>query len=366
MFENMGGTGYQAIVVRMLLPYEKPYHKNTQREALIKGLEIVRKNLQKDGKNVLLTVREPDIYCVMSGNEKMLNHGVEYLRKVKVDLIKLAEIFSGLKVWIAVGKRVLDSEEIICSVRGAEEALLERFLKKNQEILTVREETVLLDEKDFVWNMEKERLLNSMEVLDVDRIQADLETQLEQVQTCRNLTGKQVKSLYWNIITTFHFGIHRLGIELSEQAKKYSPEQRFEQSNTVEELFEELKYYIVDGLREWEALKNINGREKKQILKAKQYINKFYYMPLTLEEVSDYVGFNASYFSSIFKKEMNQSFSEYLTEIRMRYAKQMILNEDIGTTEVAERVGYNDKKYFAKVFKKNTGLTPYEYKKIYR
>lgn len=205
-----------------------------------------------------------------------------------------------------------------------------------------------------------------MEVLDVEEIQTILSDLHKQVSSCQNLTGIQVKQLYGNIVTTFRFGLHRFGIELPNKKDDYSLERKFECFCSIEEMFEELHRYIVEGLLEWGNLKNANSGEKKYILKAKQYINKYYYMPLTLEEVSDYVGFNASYFSSVFKKEMNQSFSEYLTEIRIRYAKQILLNEDIGITEVSERVGYNDKKYFAKVFKKNTGLTPYEYKKIYQ
>lgn len=356
---------YQAVIIRMLSAQEKSENRNLMRQILFKGSEIVQDNLQKDGRRVLMAVKGSDIYCVMSGNEEQLDQGAAYLKKIKVDLMKLSEIFSEIKAWAAIGKRISVVGDVSASILSAEEALLGRFINKNSEILTVQDSVSEPVEKDFEWNMEKERFLNSMEVLDIDWIQKELKRLQDRMNSAQNLTGIQIKKIYLNIITTFQFGLHRFGIELTSR-EECSPEQMFKQSSTVEELFAKLNYYIVDGLRAWEGQRNLNGGEKKYVLKAKQYINEFYYMPLTLEEVSDYVGFNASYFSSIFKKEMNQSFSEYLTEIRIRYAKQMILNENIGITEVSERVGYNDKKYFAKVFKKNTGLTPYEFKKIYQ
>ena len=58
--------------------------------------------------------------------------------------------------------------------------------------------------------------------------------------------------------------------------------------------------------------------DSRPIRTAKQYIQEHAAEPLTLEEVGGVVGFNASYFSSLFKKETGQNFLEYLSEVRMR------------------------------------------------
>ena len=87
--------------------------------------------------------------------------------------------------------------------------------------------------------------------------------------------------------------------------------------------------------------------------------------PLTLEEVGGVVGFNASYFSSLFKKETGQNFLEYLSEVRMNRAKELLKETKLPVGEICERVGYADLKYFTKSFKKATGIKPGEFRKLY-
>jgi len=69
-----------------------------------------------------------------------------------------------------------------------------------------------------------------------------------------------------------------------------------------------------------------------------------------------------NYLSSLFSKEMGQTFSEYLEEYRIKKAMQLLKNAQLKVYEAAEAVGYADPKYFAKVFKQRTGKTPQEYR----
>lgn len=78
------------------------------------------------------------------------------------------------------------------------------------------------------------------------------------------------------------------------------------------------------------------------------------------------MGFNATYFSSLFKKETGRNFTDYLTELRMNKAKELLREKDIMVSDVAEMVGYNDLKYFSRLFKKITGISPSDYKKLYK
>lgn len=74
---------------------------------------------------------------------------------------------------------------------------------------------------------------------------------------------------------------------------------------------------------------------------------------------------SADYLGKLFKKETGDRFSNYLTQVRIEKAKKLIENEqDIKFFEIAERLGYSDAQYFSQVFKKQTGYTPTEYKKV--
>lgn len=103
----------------------------------------------------------------------------------------------------------------------------------------------------------------------------------------------------------------------------------------------------------------------KPIREAKNYIKANLKDNLTLEQVSSVAGFNSSYFSFLFKKETGTTFSEYVIQVRMEKAKELLKTTDWNISLICEEVGYNDLKNFTKNFKKYTGLRPNEFRKIY-
>lgn len=101
------------------------------------------------------------------------------------------------------------------------------------------------------------------------------------------------------------------------------------------------------------------------ILLAKRYIRSYFNMPLTLKELSEYVGMNENYFSEYFKKCTKMTFKQYQTNLRIRYSKQMLLDKQYTMEDISDAVGYNDVKYFSRVFKQICGIAPGEYRKKY-
>ncbi len=86
---------------------------------------------------------------------------------------------------------------------------------------------------------------------------------------------------------------------------------------------------------------------------------------MTLERVANEIGFNATYFSSTFKKATGENFVDYLTRVRMDKAKIMLVQSELDLNIISEQAGYATLKYFSKIFKKYTGITPSEYRKLY-
>jgi two-component system response regulator YesN len=124
-----------------------------------------------------------------------------------------------------------------------------------------------------------------------------------------------------------------------------------------------LKRYIVSSLRHWiEEKKYV---ESKPIRIAKQYIGENYYQALTLEKVSKNIGFNPTYFSTMFKKETGMNFSDYLKKVRIDNAKNMLLDTEQQVEDISYAVGYSDIKYFSRLFKKLAGVTPTEFRRLY-
>lgn len=96
---------------------------------------------------------------------------------------------------------------------------------------------------------------------------------------------------------------------------------------------------------------------------AKEYIEENYYNNLTLQQVADKVSISAGYLSTLFNQELKCGFTDFLNEVRVNHACMYLKQNYFKTYEIAYKIGFNDEKYFSKVFKKIKGMSPSEYKK---
>lgn len=107
-----------------------------------------------------------------------------------------------------------------------------------------------------------------------------------------------------------------------------------------------------------------NNKISKIIQDVQHYLNEHYHnQELSLVTVAKVFYMNPSYLSRIFRQEVHQTFVEYLTEIRMEKAMQLLKTTDLKAYQVAEAVGINDPHYFGICFKKYTGLSVCDYKR---
>jgi len=100
------------------------------------------------------------------------------------------------------------------------------------------------------------------------------------------------------------------------------------------------------------------------IQKAVRIIQEQYAEGITLDEIADKLHVTMAYLSGQFNKEVGRPFSVYIRELRLRKAKELLLGSELRTFEIAQQVGYPDPKYFSRVFKEATGMTPGEYQKL--
>lgn len=95
---------------------------------------------------------------------------------------------------------------------------------------------------------------------------------------------------------------------------------------------------------------------------AIRYMETHYRKDLNLAYLSNLISMNTNYFSTLFKKKTGMSFVQYLQMIRIRRAQELLRDPALKIYEVAADSGFQDEKYFFKIFKKITGLTPNEFK----
>lgn len=174
-----------------------------------------------------------------------------------------------------------------------------------------------------------------------------------------------------NLIKNYIFvdvvlAVARLVNNLGGDAEKVIPELNsiemiMSNIKTIEQLREQV-YKIVSTALAYRDSRP-RGQYKDLIREAKAYMESHYTDPeLSLNVVAARANLSASHFSVVFSQETGQNFKEYLTEIRINKAKELLRMTALRSADIAHQVGYNDPHYFSSVFKKHTGCSPIEFR----
>ena len=128
----------------------------------------------------------------------------------------------------------------------------------------------------------------------------------------------------------------------------------------IQVLTESVLLHTLSFVEEADSPKDVRiSREFDEIL---QYIhNNFADPELSISKIADIFGFSKKYFSALFVKNMQTNFTNYLADIRIKHATQLLQQNKLPVAELAEKCGYSDPLYFSKVFKKITGVSPSKY-----
>ncbi len=98
------------------------------------------------------------------------------------------------------------------------------------------------------------------------------------------------------------------------------------------------------------------------VKRVKKYVLANYFQELSLTGIAEEMGVNPNYLSRSFSKEYGDSLISYINTVRLQAAASLLKNTNLKNYEIAERVGYQNVEYFARVFKKTMGVTPGEYR----
>ena len=128
---------------------------------------------------------------------------------------------------------------------------------------------------------------------------------------------------------------------------------------------EELCIWIVKVLDRFteSVYENRNIKNVDMIRKTREFIRANYKKKIKLIDISKAIYLSPYYLSHIFKKETGSTLLEYLTKVRIEEAKRLLESTPWNTTRISFEVGCSDQSYFCKVFKKNEGISPYDYKR---
>lgn len=140
---------------------------------------------------------------------------------------------------------------------------------------------------------------------------------------------------------------------------------RFYEELYHKETTEEICYWtknVVDIYSE-EMKKSRNKDNYQAARAAAEYIKGHFKEKISVADIGKSVHLSGSYLSHIFSETFDRTLTEYLTDVRVEYAKRLLAKPELSISEVAYESGFEDVSYFSRVFKKAEGITPRDYKK---
>ncbi|OBZ17765.1 response regulator [Bacillus sp. FJAT-26390] len=115
----------------------------------------------------------------------------------------------------------------------------------------------------------------------------------------------------------------------------------------------------------WDLQERLSGEEQGDLFEEiKKYIQTHYHKPLSLKELADRFYLSPPYISRRFKEVYGSTFIQFITEMRIMRAKSLLMHTSLPIVKIAQLVGYDDEAYFSKVFKKDSSLSPKQFRNL--
>lgn len=307
-------------------------------------------------------------FLLMADNEEQMSERVKELSK---DLEEIMKNYSTIAYFGGIGQPVARLRELEESFREAERALAARFTMELNRIISVEDIRMAqnvdtLDDIEITsfGEIEKtrtmlEKFLNNGAEDEIDEFVDVYINELPEENLKSVLMRQYIIMDAYIVMMSFCEKIEGIEGEMQAQSEELKNSMK-----TIQTL-EEIKNYIRMLLKKIIGVRDtISGRRYSDIIEiAKDQIRKTYMSDeISLNTIAAEVGMSPNYFSSIFSKEMGKTFVEYLTEIRMDRAKELLMCSSMKTSEIGYEVGYKDPHYFSYIFKKTQNCTPKEFR----
>ncbi len=323
-----------------------------------KALKIFQRELAPLCHETLLAFQKGWGCCLLGFGAGEQNGVRKHLRSCLNQLLAQRSMFGPLEFSLALGPIADRAEDLPGCARAARWAAADRLIQGTGRLLEGGPCPPELD-RDQLLEQYRRTMERGMESADPKLLDQAADELIQAVRDTPGVRGWEVLELA--------AGAGRLFLQRPEIEGREQLQLRFESDcdrcGQWEQLFQHLKRMQREQVQA--ILERRRSDAIRPVREAKQYIQKHYSQPITLEDVCDMVGFTPSYFSALFKKETGEGFAKYLTRVRMERAKELLQRTNLPVAEICAQVGYSDVKHFTQNFKRETNLNPGQYRKLY-
>lgn len=336
---------------------------NNMEKIIDRTIDGIKASLQSISYDFEIVKNKENVYILINYSQDFRRHIEDGFLKILESFKKTMHTFEKIEMTIGYGEEIDDLKDIIRSFESANLLIEDRILKGTGKIIKsdgVKTDKIAID--NIFFNFSK-KFIKAIELLDTEEAKKTIFDFKKNI-SLKNMRGTEFKNLIHEVGNIYYTTMKKNNIKIDngfENQKKL--EEAIESCKSADSLFNELLNFIISSLTC--IAYNKSHSNLRQIGRAKEYIHENYMKNITLEDLGAYIGYNPSYFSSLFKKETGTSFIEYLSKTRIEKAKDLLRESDLRVQDISLMVGYNDVKYFSKSFIKHTGLKPNEYRKIF-
>ena len=340
--------------------YSGMYELDTEKQQESALMAFVLYNISDE-----IVTREEAGFAYQEGNnrvgilfqEKWSRNFTEKTREICREIQDKTKEVMGFDVSMGIGKWVKKPEELVQSHNMAQDTLQYRYLLGGNLLIDMEEkhpvQEISIDEPLSVL---KEALKTGQEDLALQTLVSieDLirNALMQKSRACMYL--QQVIRTMDNACEDVSADMEQIREGRDELIREITDQKFFGEACEVVARHTKRVISILSAM-------NTSSSERQARL-AIDYIQKNYMVPdLSLNSICSYLNISTSYFSTIFKEETGETFTEVLIRTRMEKAKELLENTTMKNYEIAEKVGFADPHYFGISFKKMTGCTPTEY-----
>jgi two-component system response regulator YesN len=280
------------------------------------------------------------------------------LERFKMEMRRILEITST----ISIGSSYVSLCEISHSYLQALKALDYKVISGPDSIIHI-DDINIINNDPFIYPHDKENLVlkslsegNEVQLRDAV---SSFFTELEN----RNCKKHHLRIAVMELFSVVTRKFMDLGLDIhklidQELLDLYKILERFDTVSEIRNWMTNLVVYFAGELR--------NKRQstvKSVVTLVQDYITANYMNPdISLNSIAEHVYLNSAYLSKMYKKETGENYLEFLTRLRIDKAKYLLRTTHTRTSDVGNMVGYPNPQYFATIFRKNTGLTPVDFR----
>ncbi len=352
---------YQRIAVVAIDGYTDAEYVDQLRFALLDALALMDKSCQY---HFILTRQGQYIIGWFKMNDLGERRFERDVRQCLLNLMNETFYKHDLRYSIAIGSSIHQDEQLDSSFSSCRYNLYQRWLYPDQFIFNDRygpQDNYLLQS---LLEDNQRSLAMAIESLQEEDLKRTFHTMWQKSQTAEPVSGFAYYQWLKQLSVTIQACFMPVRSDVNE-IEQFTAHVLIdiERSLTLKQAYDCLVSYTLNMVKAVMAAKNY--AESRPVRQARRIIMVRYENDLTLEEISRELGFSASYFSALFKKETGQKFIDYLIQVRIDASKDLLRNTNLTVAEICRQIGYKDQKHFTSQFKKNTGLKPSEFRKLY-